>query len=118
MQRRKRELISKRDMFGPLEGVERASALEAIASGGFDVGEFVLEERCSILRQPGGVQRTHKLISVKRITVGFQRQYSCAPGGGWPYEFERDLRLLVFGHPVLDGDGPAKVPPKTRRTSA
>jgi hypothetical protein len=71
--------------------------MEAIVGGGFDAAEFMLEERCSIVRQPGGTQRVYKLISVKRLTIGFQRQYNSGPGGGWPYEFERDLRLLVFG---------------------
>jgi hypothetical protein len=90
---------SKREAFGPLEGAENASAIEAIVNGGFDPAEFVLEERCSFVRQPGSSgQRVYKLISVKRLTVGFQRQYNSGPGGGWPYEFERDLRLLVFGH--------------------
>jgi hypothetical protein len=92
-------VTSKREVFGPLEGAEHESALAAIVNGGFDPAEFVLEERCSIVRQPGGGQRIFKLISVKRLTVGFQRQYNSGPGGGWPYEFERDLRLLVFGHP-------------------
>ena len=98
-------MSSKREIFGPLEGAEQASALAAIVGGGFDPAEFVLEERCSIVRQPGGGQRVYKLISVKRLTVGFQRQYNSGPGGGWPYEFERDLRLLVFGHPQGGKDG-------------
>lgn len=92
-------------MFTPLEGSEHACAIVAIADGGFDPTDFVLEERCTSVRQPGGSQRVHKLISVKRLTVGFQRQYNSGPGGGWPYEFERDLRLLVFGHPILDRAG-------------
>ncbi len=77
-------------------------AIEAISGNGFEPAEFALEERCSVNRLPGGVQRIHKLISVKRLTVGFQRQYNCGPGGGWPYEFARDLRLLVFGNPTSE----------------
>jgi len=95
-------MTSRREMFAPLTGAEYASAIAAIVAGGFEPAEFVLEERCSTIRQPGGGQRIYKLISVKRLTVGFQRQYNSGPGGGWPYEFERDLRLLVFGHAGLD----------------
>jgi hypothetical protein len=84
-------------MFAPLAGAEFDGAIAAITGAGFDPADFMLEERCSIVRQPGGSQRIYKLVSVKRLTVGFQRQYNCGPGGGWPFEFERDLRLLVFG---------------------
>lgn len=113
-------MTSKREAFGPLEGAEHASATAAIVTGGFDPADFVLEERCTIVRQPGGGQRIYKLISVKRITVGFQRQYNSGPGGGWPYEFERDLRLLVFGHPDADGAAaaPASAQAMARKTSA
>jgi hypothetical protein len=85
-------------MFAPLEGAELEGAVAAIVNAGFDPVDFLLEERCSIVRQPGGSQKVYKLVSVKRLTIGFQRQYNCGPGGGWPFEFERDLRLLVFGH--------------------
>ena len=114
-------MTSRREVFAPLTGAEHTSAISAIVSGGFEPAEFVLEERCSTVRQPGGVQRVYKLISVKRLTVGFQRQYNSGPGGGWPYEFERDLRLLVFGHAVLDQRPPARtgaVQAKARKTSA
>ena len=84
-------MTSKREMFAPLEGAEYSSAIAAIVGGGLEPADFVLEERRSSVRQPGGVQKVHKLISVKRLTGGFQRQYNCGPGGGWPYEFERDL---------------------------
>jgi hypothetical protein len=90
-------VTSTRATFAPLEGAEFEGAIAAIVDAGFDPADFMLEERCSIARQPGGRQRIHKLVSVKRLTVGFQRQYSCGPGCGWPFEFERDLRLLVFG---------------------
>ena len=108
----------RRAVFAPLEGVEHSSAITAIVNGGFDPVEFALEERCTTVRQPGGGQRVHKLISVKRLTVGFQRQYNSGPGGGWPYEFERDLRLLVFGHPVLHGRPLEAGQAKARKTSA
>jgi hypothetical protein len=112
-------LTSKREVFAPLQGAEYTVAIAAIVNGGFDAAEFVLEERCSIVRQPGGGQRIYKLISVKRITVGFQRQYNSGPGGGWPYEFERDLRLLVFGHPRMDREvlASAGTQAKARRAS-
>lgn len=109
-------MTSKRDAFTPLEGTEYACAMGAITEGGFDPGEFVLEERCSIIRQPGGTQRIYKLISVKRLTVGFQRQYNSGPGGGWPYEFERDLRLLVFGPAQLNRP-PVRAGGRARTTS-
>jgi hypothetical protein len=114
-------VTSRREVFGPLTGAEYTSAIAAIVAGGFEATEFVLEERCSTVRQPGGGQpRIYKLISVKRLTIGFQRQYNSGPGGGWPYEFERDLRLLVFGHPMLEQQ-PAETgarQAKARKTSA
>ncbi|MGZ5036752.1 MAG: hypothetical protein ACXWGT_08210 [Usitatibacter sp.] len=90
-------MSARRSAFNPLQGAEKESALAAIRNAGFDVEEFVLEERRSEMRLPGGGVRVYKLISVKRVTVGFQRQYNTGAGSGWPYEFERDLRLLVFG---------------------
>lgn len=110
-------MTSKREAFAPLEGAEHTSAMEAIVACGFDPAEFVLEERCSFVRQPGGGQRVYKLISVKRITVGFQRQYNSGPGGGWPYEFERDLRLLVFGHAQEQQDRKPGLGGRARSTS-
>jgi hypothetical protein len=89
--------MSRREVFAPLDGAEYASAIAALENAGFDAAQFVLEERCSIVRQPGGGQRIYKLVSVKRITAGLQRQYNSGPGGGWPYEFERDLRQRFFG---------------------
>ena len=89
----------RRAVFNPLEGMEYATAIAAILNAGFHPEEFILEERCSEVRFPGGAVRVYKLISVKRVTVGFQRQYNSGPGGGWPYEFERDLRVLLFGPP-------------------
>ena len=113
-------MTSKREVFAPLEGAEYTCAMAAIVNGGFNPAEFALEERCSIVRQPGGGQRIYKLISVKRLTIGFQRQYNSGPGGGWPYEFERDLRLLVFGHAVLDQRPPVRdvLQAKVRKNSA
>jgi hypothetical protein len=113
-------VTSRREVFGPLTGAEYTGAISAIVNGGFEPADFVLEERCSIVRQPGGGQRIYKLISVKRLTIGFQRQYNSGPGGGWPYEFERDLRLLVFGHPSLEQRPVERdaVQAKARKTSA
>lgn len=91
-------------MFAPLEGAECEGAVAVIVGAGFDPADFMLEERCSVVRQPGGGQRTYKLVSVKRLTVGFQRQYNTGPGSGWPFEFERDLRLLVFGQRDAPGN--------------
>ena len=90
-------MTARRAVFAPLAGAEFEGAIAAIVAAGFDPADFMLEERCSLVRQPGGHQRIDMLVSVKRLTVGFQRQYHCGPGGGWPFEFERDLRLLVFG---------------------
>ncbi len=50
-------MTSRREVFAPLQGVEYAAAMSAIVSGGFEPAEFVLEERCSVVRQPGGGQR-------------------------------------------------------------
>ena len=89
-------MTSKREAFVPLEGNEYGSAIAAIVGGGLEPADFVLEERRSNVRQPGGILKVHKLISVKRLTGGFQRQYNGGPGGGWPYEFERDLAKGCF----------------------
>lgn len=94
----------KRESFLPLEGGEYTTAIAAIVGAGFEPAEFALEERRTDLRGPGGIHRVHKLISVKRLTVGYQRQYNSGPGGGWPYEFERDLRLRVYGPPDSNTD--------------
>ena len=110
-------MTSRREVFAPLDGNENTCAIAAITDGGFDLADFVLEERCTHVRQPGGGQRIHKLISVKRLSVGFQRQYHCGPGGGWPYEFERDLRLLVFGDPK-GKDAKPGIGARARSTSA
>ena len=98
-------MTPRRAAFAPLQGAELASAMAAIRDAGFDAAEFILEERSNELRLPGGGLRVHKLISVKRVTVGFQRQYHGGPGGGWPYEFERDLRVLLYGPALLARDG-------------
>jgi hypothetical protein len=87
----------RKDLFAPMTEPEYSSAVEALVERGFAPADFVLEERCSNVRQPGGKVKIHKLVSVKRITTGFQRQYNCGPGGGWPYEFGRDLGQLSFG---------------------
>ena len=88
---------STRNAFEPLTEPEFSSAMTALAEGGFDPAGFVLEERRTNFRLPGGSVKVHKLVSVKRIATGFQRQYNSGPGGGWPYEFGRDLGLLTFG---------------------
>jgi hypothetical protein len=89
----------KRAVFAPLEGPELASALSAIARAGLDPAEFVLEERRNDQSFPGGQVAVYKLISVKRLATGMQRQYSKGRGGGWPFEFERDLLCGVFNQP-------------------
>jgi hypothetical protein len=91
-----------KDSFAPLDGTEYAMAISAILGAGYEPAEFALEERRSDLRAAGGSVRTYKLVSVKRLTVGYQRQYNSGPGGGWPYEFERDLRLHVYGPPTAN----------------
>ena len=60
-------MTTRREAFAPLDGTEQQCALAAIAEGGFEPAEFVLEQRCSTVRQPGGAQRVYKLISVKRL---------------------------------------------------
>ena len=86
-----------KDTFAPMTEPEFSSAMTAIAERGFDPADFVLEERRTNIRQPGGSVKVLKLVSVKRLATGFQRQYNSGPGGGWPYEFGRDLALLTFG---------------------
>jgi hypothetical protein len=90
-------LSTKRAVFAPMEGAELDTAIEAILSAEFAPAEFLLEERRTDLRFPGGDRRVLKLVSVKRLTEGIQRQYNTGSGGGWPFEFERDLRLGLFG---------------------
>jgi hypothetical protein len=93
----------KREVFAPLDGAEHKTAIAAIEKAGLDPSEFVLEERCARppLRTPS--TSAHKLISVKRLTNGTQRQYGSGRGGGWPYEFERDLRMFFYGRPNVGG---------------
>jgi hypothetical protein len=87
----------KRESFSPLEGVEYATAIAALSNGGYASAEFLLEECRSDVQLPGGNVGIYKLVRVKRVSTGFQHQYNCGPGGGWPFEFERDLGLHVFG---------------------
>ena len=61
---------AKRDVLAPMTGPEYGCAMGALVEGGFEPSGFVLEERRSNVRQPGG---------------------------GWPKEFGRDLGLLTFG---------------------
>ena len=84
----------KRPTFLPLEGSELESATDAISRAGLSPGEFVLEERRTH-NAPGFA--VHKLVSIKRNTNGTQRQYNTGRGGGWPFEFERDLRCGFYG---------------------
>jgi hypothetical protein len=86
-----------RNVFAPMTDPEFTSALEQITERGFDPAGFVLEERCSNYRMPGGSVKVTKLVSVTRIATGFQRQYSSEQSSGWPYEFGRDLGQLAFG---------------------
>ncbi len=86
----------KRSVFAPLEGKERDSAVSAIAGAELEPAEFVLEERRTEQVFARGSTVVHKLISVKRVTTGAQRQYSTGRGGGWPFEFERDLRCGLY----------------------
>ena len=87
----------RRAVFAPLEGVEYECAIDAIVRAGLDPAEFALEERRTDVRFPGGEHRVYKLVSVKRLTVDVQRQYNTGMGGGWPFEFERDLRVGIYG---------------------
>jgi len=87
----------RRDAFAPMTEPEYSSALATLVEGGFEPADFLLEERSSRMRMPGGAVKVHKLVSVKRLATGFQRQYNSGPGSGWPYEFGRDLGLLIFG---------------------
>jgi hypothetical protein len=86
----------RRPMFAPLEGSERDSAVNAIARAELQPTEFVMEERRTQQNFARGSVVVHKLISIKRVTTGAQRQYSTGRGGGWPFEFERDLRCGLY----------------------
>ena len=90
-------MTMKRAVFALLQGAELAAALRAIEQAELDPAEFALEERRTDHPLPGGQNAVHKLVSVKRLTTGMQRQYAAGRGGGWPYEFERDLRCGVYG---------------------
>jgi hypothetical protein len=95
----------KRAVFAPLEGAELDCALAAIVRVGLEPRDFVLEERRTDQYLAGGHSLIHKLISVKRLTSGVQRQYGTGRGGGWPFEFERDLRRGIYekGFPAAPG---------------
>jgi hypothetical protein len=103
-------MSSRRQVFAPLEGAEYRHAVDAIVQAGLEPAEFVLEERRTDVRYPGGDHRVYKLVSVKRLTVGIQRQYNTGSGGGWPFEFERDLRVGLYGprapQPVTGAERP------------
>ena len=86
----------RRAIFEPLQGVELEWAISAICAGGLDPSQFLLEERRSTFIAGGGVQVVHKLVSVKWLATGVQRQYSNGRGGGWPFEFEHDLRAGLY----------------------
>lgn len=88
----------KRAIFACLEDPERAAAVSVILRAGLEPNEFVLEERRTDHNFGGGASSVHKLISVKRSVTGAQRQYSTGRGGGWPFEFERDLRCGFYDH--------------------
>jgi hypothetical protein len=89
-------VTTRRAVFEPLEGAEYRCAVEAILGAGLEPAEFALEERRTEVRYPGGNHRVYKLVSIKRLSVGMQRQYNTGPGGGWPFEFERDLRVGIY----------------------
>ncbi len=88
----------KRAGFAPLEGAEFQNALNAILCAGLEPSDFDLEERRTEGYGRGGTA-VHKLVSIKRRSTGIQRQYSTGRGGGWPFEFERDLGSGFYGHP-------------------
>jgi hypothetical protein len=85
-------------VFASLEGAELTAAVSAITRAGLDPAHFALEERRTeqTMARGGAV---HKLISIKSLASGTQRQYSTGRGGGWPFEFERDLRVGFYGAP-------------------
>ena len=88
----------KRAVFAPLEGAELEGAVEAILHAGLAPEAFILEERRTEQVFGGGGSVVHKLVSVKRLANGTQRQYSTGRGGGWPFEFERDLRCGFYAY--------------------
>ena len=85
-----------RSTFSTLEGGELELAINAITRAGLEPSEFALEERRTDPYALKGAT-VHKLISIKRIANGRQRQYVTGRGGGWPFEFERDLQCGFFG---------------------
>jgi hypothetical protein len=102
-------LTTRRSVFAPLEGPEYRCAVEAIANAGLELAAFVLEERRTDVRFPGGDHRVYKLVSVNCVAARMQRQYSTGPGGGWPFEFERDLRMGMYGKRAKAADRAASV---------
>jgi hypothetical protein len=98
-------MSARRPIFAPLQGTERDSAANAIARANLDLAEFVLEERRTEQIFARGNSVVHKLISIRRVTTGAQRQYSTGRGGGWPFEFERDLRLGFYDRPWPSAPG-------------
>ena len=89
----------KRPMFAPLQGAELEAAVSAIMRAELPPADFALEERRTEQNFALGAVQVHKLISVKRLANGRQRQYSTGRGGGWPFEFERDLRYGFYASP-------------------
>lgn len=67
-------------VFAPLAGTDYECAIRAIVNSGREPAEFVLEERCTDIQLPGGTTRSYKLVSVKRLTAGLQRQYNTGRG--------------------------------------
>lgn len=96
----------KRPLFAALQGEERDAAINAIARASLAPSEFVLEERRTQQNFSRGDVVVHKLISIKRVTTGAQRQYSTGRGGGWPFEFERDLRCGLYDRQWPSAPGP------------
>jgi hypothetical protein len=84
--------------FASLAGAELDLATKAIARARCCPDEFELQERRKPVPSPTGVF-LYKVIDVTRVTTGRRRQYHNGRGGGWPFEFERDLLRGFFGQP-------------------
>jgi hypothetical protein len=87
----------KRAELTPMEGIELEYAKRAIAAAGLDPADFALEQELCEQELPFGQSRRSTVISVTRVTTGAQRLYGTGRGGGWPHEFELDLRDGVYG---------------------
>ena len=83
--------------FAPLEGVELETALRVIERAGLERADFVLEERRTDREIIAAHILVHKIIRVRTVATGMERQYGTGrSGAGWPSEFERDLRQGLY----------------------